>query len=886
MHYDHKTDRVVLPIRELISMALMGGDIDTRRPPSASRRARRGALTLPPSAAKDALPLSTASTPTLLSLTATCEGMRFFVEGQADSLRRATAGSTADTPFVELVRRVSGAPAFYARSPREEDLAELCCLGYMLTAVGEDPSALAEADRPARPVTLRLTYERGSTRATDDAEAERAYVDHICTPSQLAGVFLALLRMILPRARDLCERETTVRTAAARAVFPYPFIRDAQQEMITECWRDLRAGKILFAEAPTGIGKTISALYPAVRCLGEGRADKIFYLTAKNATRREAFLAMEKLVAAGTPLRAIVITARESVCLSEAARSSSTRLSAFCHPDACPYAKGHYDRVEAAIEDLLATGNGLFSGLTILAAARKWQVCPYELSLDLSERCEVIICDYNYAFDPAVSLRRYFSDGLPGTPGHRYLFLVDEAHNLPDRARDMYGALLTLRSLEAVQTTLHDYETNPARGAGIFPFEDGPDADDDRSPRLSSAALDDVIGAVGRLRGRCAEFMETGGDGVRRGVSLDHGEPTELITAVRRLVTTAERWLRRHAGHPLYGTVDGLAVSLRSFRTACDLRAGADESFVTFTEVEGDEVTVRLVCLDPAPLLRPILRAAVGSVLFSATLTPAAYFADVLGGDRNSLLVSFDSPFPRDHLRVAVCDRVSTRYEDREASYRRVVSYIAATVAAKRGNYLVYFPSYGYLEKVLELFRRKYPKVRTVVQTRGMSGAARDAFIAAFAESGGDAHTQVGFCVLGGSFSEGVDLPGNCLIGTVIVGVGIPGLSNERNIMREYFDRRDDGEVNEAVGPGGRGYAYAYLYPGMNRILQAAGRVIRRPEDRGVVVLIDDRYAAPPYPALFPTHWEDLAAVGDPASLNRYLTDFWCEGQEAGGAGS
>ena len=879
MHYDHKTDRVVLPTRELVSLALTGSlwgspsctDIDTRRAP------KRGAVAF----------AAFASSGIPLALSCTCEDVSFLLEGHVDGLmpeREASACPHGGGFLVEMVRRVPGSPFFYARSPRKEDTAELCCLGYMAAGGGEDREA---SDASSLPVTLRLCYERGNMRTggvSSDEAPERACVEHTYTQAELAEMFSALLHAALPRARDLRERETVVRDAAASAVFPYPHIREAQQEMITECWRDLRAGKILFAEAPTGIGKTISALYPAVRCFGEGRADKIFYLTAKNATRREAFLAMEKLVATGTPLRATVITARESVCLLEAARAGSARVSAFCHPDACPYAKGHYSRVSAAIEELLATGNGLFSGLTILEAARKWQVCPYELSLDLSERCEVVICDYNYAFSPAVSLRRYFSDGLPGTPGHRYIFLVDEAHNLPDRARDMYGASLSLGALQSVQNALHDYETSLAHTGGIFPLEDGPDADEGRTPRLSSASLDDILGAMSRLRGGCAETMETGGDGVRRGVSLDHAEPEELVTAVRRLTTTAERWLRYHAGHPLYGTVDAMAVDLRAFRTACDLRAGADESFVTFTEVEGEEVTVRLVCLDPAPLLRPVLRSTVGSVLFSATLTPADYFADILGGDRDSLLVSFDSPFPRDRLRVAVCDRVSTRYGDRDSSYRRVVSYIAATVAAKRGNYMVYFPSYGYLEKVLELFRRKYPKVRTVVQTRGMSGAARDAFIAAFAEAEENAPTQVGFCVLGGSFSEGVDLPGNCLIGTVIVGVGIPGLSNERNIMREYFDRRDDGEINAAVGPGGRGYAYAYLYPGMNRVLQAAGRVIRRSEDRGVVVLIDDRYAAPPYPALFPAHWEDLAAVGDPVSLNRYLADFWHRADGADGA--
>jgi Rad3-related DNA helicase len=293
-------------------------------------------------------------------------------------------------------------------------------------------------------------------------------------------------------------------------------------------------------------------------------------------------------------------------------------------------------------------------------------------------------------------------------------------------------------------------------------------------------------------------------------------------------------------------------------------------------EVEGEDVRVKLTCLDPAGILRPILQKAEARVLFSATLTPNDYFADILGGDRDSVLVNFESPFPRDRLCVAVCDEVSTRYEDRDSSYRRVMNYIAATISAKRGNYLVYFPSYAYLDQVYALFRKRYPTVRTAVQKPGMTYAEREAFISSFTPDSKE--LLVGFCVLGGSFSEGVDLPGRCLIGTVIVGVGIPALSNERNIMRDYYDEtRDIGE-----GSGGEGYAYAYTYPGMNRVLQAAGRVIRRPEDYGVVVLIDDRYAAEPYLSLYPEHWELLSPVEDAPSLYEYLGAFWEGAKEEG----
>ncbi len=882
MYVDRKEARVVLSVRELCMLALAGGSLDNRRPPQfLSLRAAEGrevhdairahrmqgdGLDLTnygegstPVTPSD-LPAGTYHPEVTLRHVAKVDGVVFAVSGRADGVWYDPAGGCV----VEEIKSVTGNAAYYVDSPRTLDLAQLVCYGYFLAAAKNLPT-----------VTLRLTYARPGH------EADAAYADSLRTADQLRDAYGDLLAAILPRAKDLVERETTVRAAAKEALFPYPEMRDAQRDMILECWRDMRAGKTLFAQAPTGIGKTIATLYPAVRCFGENRCDKIFYLTAKNATRREAFGAMQKLTEAGLPLRACVITARESVCLCEgakAAQSAGRRLSAHCNPIACPYARGYYDRIESVISGLLASGRTLFSGLDIRTAAKDGCVCPYELALDLSERCEVIICDYNYVFSPAVSLRRYFADGLPGTEGHRYIFLVDEAHNLPDRARDMYSGLLSLADVLAVQDALHVYETRAADG--VFPDEDftldapfGDEADDipasAQKNRLSSASLDDLVGALSRMADTCRDEMVTDRDGVRRGAVLDRSEPAHLVETARTLSLTLDRWLRKNELHSLAAVIDKLAGSLHAFRTAADY---FDRSFVTFTEVEGDDVRVRLICLDAAGILRPILHKAVARVLFSATLTPADYFADILGGDRESVLVSFDSPFPPGHLAVAICPQVNTRFEERDTSYRRIVSYIAATVSARAGNYMIYFPSYAYLEQVYRRFVKKYPTIRTVLQTPGMTYTEREAFIASFTA---DTDTlRVGFCVLGGSFSEGVDLPGRCLIGAIIVGVGIPGLSDERNMIRAHFDEREQGEG------AGQGYAYAYTYPGMNHVLQAAGRVIRRPEDYGVVVLLDDRYTVEPYTRLYPDHWDNIAAVEDAASLYDHLSAFWDEADD------
>ncbi len=878
MHYDRQHDRIELSVRELCALALQGGSIDNRYPPrgllarAAEGREVHEALRVLRESGAGAAALSTSSYhPELpLSNECRCDGVAFLVSGRADGVFVDADGGVT----VEEIKSVRGLPELYARTPREADLAQLCCYGYFLAAA-----------KGLSTITLRLTY------AQPGQESDAAHVDSILTAEALRAGYIGLLHVVLPRARDMRERETTVRDAAREAVFPYPEMREAQREMILECWRDMRAGKTLFAEAPTGIGKTMATLYPAVRCLGEGKCDKIFYLTAKNAARREAFGAMKMLTEAGTPVRGCVITARESLCLCDAARaglSEGRRLTSHCNPVACPYAKGYYDRVEAVIGEMLSSGKKLFAGLDIRAAAQKWSVCPYELALDLSERCEVVICDYNYVFSPAVSLRRYFADGIPGTDGHRYIFLVDEAHNLPDRARELYSGEVSLSAVRAMQDTLQSFEAQAA--SCIFPEEDFgvgnlPDEAGGRPARLTASSLDDLIGILSRQRAACREVMTTASDGVSRGAVLDRAEPVALCEAVRALTALCDRWLHANLSHPLYPAVDGFCASLKLFRTAADYY---DRRFVTYTEAErsplppaaegqpspdpteGLEVRVRLSCLDPADILRPILQKAVARVLFSATLTPADYFADILGGGRDGVTVSFDSPFPTDHLCVAVCDGISTRFEDRDASVRRIVSHIAATVSAKKGNYMVYLPSYAYLEKVYARFHKKYPSVKTVVQTPGMTYAERETFIAAFAPDATE--LQIGFCVLGGSFSEGVDLPGRCLIGAVIVGVGIPGLSSERNIMRDYYDERA-----EAVGDGGggEGYAYAYTYPGMNHVLQAAGRVIRRDDDRGVVVLIDDRYGADPYLHLYPAHWQNMAAVGDAESLYEYLARFW-----------
>ena len=640
-----------------------------------------------------------------------------------------------------------------------------------------------------------------------------------------------LLSTVSARMNHMVRHETYVRPSACGLPFPYSDVREGQDEMMHGVTTAIRKGKRMFAQAPTGIGKTISVLYPAVRAFGKGQCDKIFYFTAKNETTKEAYSAASRLYEAGAKLKTIVLSSKDSMCRSEKAKAGGSRDSRYCNERDCPYLKRYKDKAGAAIEELLSRQNGFYSSI-ITEVALKHQVCPYELSLDLSELCDIIICDYNYLFDPFVRLKRYFESSFDFGD---YVFLIDEAHNLVDRARTIYSSALTLSDLESASELV-------SLGA----------------PELAQA-FKDMLEAMNKAKELCRENKHTDSEGNESGYYISRVSPEFFCKAVVAFSEKLEKWMKYNKDSALYETLDAIYSPVRKFAGILEYY---DDKFMTYIELYGGEVTFSLNCIDPSDILDGVLSLGRASVMFSATLAPLSYFCDLLGGGKKSLCVELASPYEQKNLCVAAVDTVSTRFEDREKSYKKIATCIAAAVSPKAGNYIVYFPSYGYLEKVHEAFVKKYPKVRTIVQRKGMSRAQHTEFIESFKDD--ENKMRIGFCVLGGSFSEGVDLPGNRLIGSIIVGVGLPGFSSERNIMRDYFENRYE-----------NGFEYAYTYPGMNNVLQAAGRVIRRDEDKGIVVLIDDRYAEPTYRNLFPKHWSHLVYAGDAASLAEIVSRFW-----------
>ncbi|MBR3895174.1 MAG: ATP-dependent DNA helicase [Clostridia bacterium] len=805
MKYDVERAVVRLSVRELCETALLAGDLDLR--PGTSRRfsAERAAIGAKVHRKLQAEAGVLYDAEVTMTNTTLHRGIAYEVSGRADGILH------TDPLTVDEIKTVSGKAFDLPPAPLHD--AQARCYAYFLCR-----------ERNLSCVQLRLTYYR-----LEDGKTKYLITHH--SAEDLRGFYFDLLSRVERRVRLLIERMTESLPSVEQARFPYSSVRHGQDIMIRECYRDIRAGKRLFVEAPTGTGKTISALYPAVRAMGVGSCDKIFYLTAKAAARREAYRAAAKLFEAGARLRTVVLTSREQICRNESAKCDPMGISGHCNPTDCPYAKGFFDRLGDALCDGLAAQHG-FSRVAVLDLAARYRICPYELQLELSELCDVVICDYNYVFDPHVYLRRYF-DPDAGR-GERYVFLIDEAHNLGDRAAAMYSASLDSETVAGLWRALPETE---------------------ESLRESLEGLSVTMHGFRRL---CEETLFRDEAGVERGYYLNRRPLEEFHAQVCAVRAVLDTWLRRHRGDALEGEVHACAVALKHFEVVSE---HYDERFLTFLEAEGESMTVRLVCLDPSAILSSRLSLAHASVLFSATLTPPDYFADILGGGKDAVRISLPSPFDPAHCCLVAVPTVSTRFEDRDKSCRRVAALIAASVSGKTGNYIVYFPSYDYMEKVLESFSKHYPKVQTIVQTRGMEPSEREGFLNAFRDDG---RLRVGFCVLGGSFSEGIDLPGGELIGVVIVGTGLPGISNERNILREYYDNTRE-----------RGYDYAYVYPGMNRVLQAAGRVIRREDDRGVIVLIDDRYAEERMKMLFPDHWSEIKYARKPSELAEMVSAFW-----------
>jgi len=594
--------------------------------------------------------------------------------------------------------------------------------------------------------------------------------------------------------------------------FPYQDYRKGQRELAVAAYKTLRTNQQLFVEAPTGIGKTMSTLYPALKALGEDRADRIFYLTAKTITRQVAEDALSALNKNNAEVKSVTLTAKDKICFLD---------ETTCNPDDCPYANGYYNRINEGLWDILHHENQ-FTRPIIEEYARKHQLCPFEFSLDISLFCDVIIGDYNYLFDPTVYLRRFFEE-----PEENYYFLVDEAHNLVNRSREMYSATINRNAYLNLKKNLPKEEKRIKR-------------------------------KLTKIESNFASIYEQAKEDNWQFRHQKAG-PESLIEQLYKFSELLKEWLAANPEHPI--SEQALTVY---FDTLHFLKISEfyDDHYETTIEINYKDVQIRLFCIEPAPFLKQSLEKAKGSILFSATLSPLNYYQEVLGGSEDALRYRLSSPFPIENQKIVIPSFIQTTYRKREESLRPIVDVIQAMVQAKKGNYLIFFPSYKYLDDTLQVFQSKYPKIATIVQDSLMNEEEREQFLAKFVEN--PQQSLIGFCVLGGIFSEGIDLKGTQLIGTAIVSVGLPQFNHEQELIRQYYDEQHKD-----------GFSYAYQLPGMNKVMQAAGRVIRDEADKGVVVLIDQRFTTRKYQQLFPPHWQNYNVSRQVQQVKDNLDDFW-----------
>ena len=597
--------------------------------------------------------------------------------------------------------------------------------------------------------------------------------------------------------------------------FPFAY-RKGQREMVSGIYHAISCKEQIFIQAPTGVGKTMSAVFPAVRAIGQGMAETVFYLTARTITRTVAQDAFEILRDRGLLFKVVTITAKEKLCFCDKPE---------CDPEKCPYAKGHYDRINDAVYELWTTEQS-FDRETLLHHAQKWQVCPFEMSLDLAVWMDGVICDYNYVFDPNVCLKRFFGENVSGN----YLFLIDEAHNLVDRGREMYSASISLDDVIETRKFVKPYSQKLWKKLGK------------------------VKKQLEELRENCGEWKVEENAGVL---------PISLLSVQGELDQLFEE-------PPAQEVVDGLLDFYFAVRNFLNISELVDDNYVVYTAFDANgRFYMKLFCVNPAENLQKCLDKGNSTVFFSATLLPLQYYRKMLSTRSENFGMYVESPFEQKKRCLMICRDVSSKYTRRGyEEYRKIAEYIARMSWQKKGNYMVFFPSYRLMEDAYQVYQDEFSVswVHCISQHASMTELEREEFLEEFAEE--TEETLVGFCVMGGIFSEGIDLIGDRLIGAAVVGTGLPQVNCEREILKGYYDEK-----------GEQGFDYAYRYPGMNKVLQAAGRVIRTKEDTGAILLMDERFLNRDYRNLFPREWND-ACTCTLGTVEKHLQTFWDASEE------
>lgn len=779
-----KDDTIKVSVRNLVEFICRGGDLDNRRGQISDKNAMDAGSRAHRKIQKKMGADYQAEVS--LKMEFPLDNYRIMLEGRADGIITGTEYVTIDEikgTYMDLK---------YLNEPVFVHKAQAMCYAYMY-------GRRIEAER----VGIRMTY------VNLDSEEVR-YFEDVMTMEEINKWFDSILEKFIKWCDYLYEARQNRQQSIKGLEFPFTY-REGQRELAVNVYKSIMRQKNLFIQAPTGVGKTLSTLFPAVKAIGEEYGDKIFYLTAKTITRTVAEESYELLRNKGLSFKTITITAKDKICFTFDGERAE------CNPDVCSYAKGHFDRVNDAVYDLI-THESVISRDVLETYALKHHVCPYEFSLDVAYWMDGVICDYNYVFDPHVFLKRFFADGVPGD----YIFLIDEAHNLVERGRSMYSAELLKEDFLAIKKLV----------AG-------------KDKRLTSS-LERCNKNLLELKKECETHMV-----------MESIGPLGLSTL--RVQEDLTRFSEEHPAFEYMSEINDFFFKISHFN---EMQENIDENYIIYCEHVDEGFMLKLFCVNPSANLKQRLDKGNAAIFFSATLLPINYYKEMLSGNREDYAIYARSTFNISNRLLIVGKDVTSRYRRRnETEFNKIKDYICSIVGTQRGNYLVFFPSYRFLWDVMNCFNGD-EQFDILMQEQGMGEQDKEDFIDRFSEKGSD-RSLVGMCVTGGIFSEGIDLKEDRLIGSIIVGTGLPQICTERELLRDYYDEKEN-----------CGYEYAYIYPGMNKVLQAAGRVIRTENDRGIIALLDERFISRDYERLFPVEWSDYRIVSN-ESVGQEVLDFW-----------
>lgn len=794
---------VTVSVRRLVEFILRTGDIDRAAGSLAEMDAMQQGSRMHRKLQKDAGPSYKAEV-SMKHTTVIDASLSVTVEGRADGVITESEMAADETGVLSMrdvvtIDEIKGtfSDIRYITEPVPVHMAQAMCYAYFY--------ALQEN---LTDIQVQMTYvnlETGRVRRFVEKKARE----------ELAVWYRELIEKFATWAKWQIAWVETRNLSIQACSFPFSY-RDSQRKLVSGIYQTIVRRRRLFVEAPTGTGKTIAAIYPSVQAVGAGLGEKIFYLTAKTIARTVAESTFSILQDKGLAMKVITLTARDKICIFD---------EAVCNPDFCPRAKGHYDRVNEAVFDLINHEERI-NRECLAEYAERYNVCPFEMQLDAALWVDAVICDYNYVFDPDIALKRFFSERSGD-----YLFLIDEAHNLVERAREMYSAVLQLddlkkaaRGLKGINRKLSERLSKCIRAMDAF--------------KDASGAEWELLGNIGALLVHLNKLMESMTELLKKDLKSDQRElMTDLFFTVRRFINTFDR---------------------------------SDDRYLTYGLRQEQSFSIKIFCVEPSKDIGEHLAVGRSAVFFSATLLPVQYYKEMLSDTADEDYDLYvDSPFDPANCLLVAADDVSTKYSRRgQKEYERIAEYIRYIIRGKHGNYMIFFPSYQLMKDVFDIFTemelvKAGHGLHIVMQEAAMDEGKRQAFLDEFQAC--PTKSVIGFCVMGGIFSEGIDLKEDRLIGAIIVGTGLPQVGCERELLNQYF--------NEKCG---RGFDYAYLYPGMNKVLQAGGRVIRTENDKGVIALLDERFNYQQYRRIFPREWQNCSRT-KLSTISQCIEQFWTE---------